>query len=182
MNVKLLCHKKNKKCISDILFANNIIVDDTSSIILCEESFQDESNYDIKIVFRISAISELANFFQGYLSSQLSSNIILGKYNDTYTPINMSEISYFNGLNNDTYANVSNGKKYLVKNKLYQLEEMLSGKSFFRINKSELINIKKITLIIPMFKGKLLVNLEGYKPPFDISRGYTQDFKKRLGL
>lgn len=108
--------------------------------------------------------------------------MILGKSNETYIPIQIKDICYFNAINNDTFANLLDGNRYQVKNKLYQLEEELSSNNFFRINKSELINMKKISLITPMFKGKLIINLVGYMTPYDISRGYTKAFKERLGF
>ena len=183
MKVRLLVADKSRQKVIDILSVNNITVDDTSSIVIIEDNYSDaqEYEYDVKIIFKEDKIAEFTYFIR-QLSDTGIADMILGKRNDAYTPIKLSDVSYFNSINNDTYANLENGKSYFVKKKLYQIEEELYSIGFFRTNKSELVNMKKISRIIPMFKGKLIIKLAGHSTPFDISRGYTKAFKERLGF
>ncbi|MBN2878227.1 MAG: LytTR family transcriptional regulator [Clostridia bacterium] len=182
MKVRLITTDKNRNSIVDILSANSIDLDDESNILLAERGCIDTRGCDLKIEFSEEGIDELINILSLIGNETKLKGMILGKFNETYKPIKIADISYFNALNNDTYANLADGKSYLVKKKLYQLEDELIGDGFFRINKSELVNMKKISLITPMFKGKLIINLEGYKAPFDISRSFTKAFKERLGF
>lgn len=182
MNVKLVCSENNEKVISDILITKNIHISEDSKIIIIEEGYNDNMPFDIKIVFKSDKIDNFIDAIVQLKDNKKIKNVILGIKNGTYTPLKIQDICYFNAINNDTFAHLQNGKQYLVKSKLYQLEEELVSIDFFRINKSELVNMKKISLITPMFKGKLLINLIGYKQPFDISRGYTKAFKERLGF
>lgn len=180
MFVKLICNEENRKVVADILQSNNIFIEQQSKVVVIEDGFIDDNLYDLKISFKMEALSELINFIYNIKSNDV--NMIIGKTDEAYTPINIDEICYFNAINNYTYANVDNGKSYVIKNKLYQVEKDLAHKCFIRINKSEIVNIKKIKLISPMFKGRLVIYIEGYKNPLDISRGYTKSFKERLGI
>lgn len=182
MKVKVLSSDKSKQKILDILSSNNITVDENASIVILEDGYCNSKDFDVKIVFKEQKISQFSSLMSLISCDAAIGDIILGKKNDAYVPIKISDISYFNGINNDTFANLENGESYIVKKKLYQLEEELYSEGFFRINKSELINMKKINLIAPMFKGKLIVYINGYDIPLDISRGYTKEFKERLGF
>lgn len=182
MRIKLICKEENVKLLNDILQSNNVVLDDDAKILLVEEGLDNPIDFCLKISFKMNSLNELINLVQNLKTNENFGDILIGKRKDSYTPINVDDICFFNSINNSTFANLSNGKRYLIKNKLYQLETNLSKNYFIRINKSELVNLKKINLITPMFKGRLILNLDGYGEPFDISRGYTKRFKERLGL
>ncbi|MEX1377160.1 MAG: LytTR family DNA-binding domain-containing protein [Eubacteriales bacterium] len=182
MKAKLLVSEKNKEKILNILSSNNIIIDETANILIAEDKYCNCDDGDIKIIFSDDKLEEFSNFTRLLSYDIVSDGMILGMGNSSFVPIEIKDISYFNAVNNEIFANLENGKQYTVKKKLYQLEEEFYSAGFFRINKSELVNMKKITLISPMFKGKLIIKLAGYKEYFDISKGYTRAFKERLGF
>lgn len=61
----------------------------------------------------------------------------------------------------------SNGQKYGIPKKLYELEENLDPKLFFRISKSEIINLKKIRRLDMSITGTIKVIMK------DDSESYT---------
>jgi DNA-binding LytR/AlgR family response regulator len=179
--MKLLCSEQNYKIIKEIL-RSNVQVKNHPSLAIIENGYDDGLSYDVKIEFGKDKINQLIDFLSLIQTNDSKMESILGMKEDAFKPLDVKTISYFNAINNDVYAHLSNGEEYLVKNKLYQLEELLDRNIFFRINKSEIINMTEISIIKPMFKGKLILYLEGYKNPFDISRNYTKTFKERLGF
>ena len=71
--------------------------------------------------------------------------------------------------------------EYIVKYRLYQLEEFLDISSFIRISNSEIINIRKITGIDLGVTGKICICFPGGIKTF-VSRRYIPKIKKKLGI
>jgi DNA-binding LytR/AlgR family response regulator len=65
--------------------------------------------------------------------------------------------------------------------RLYELEEQLSGGSFFRASKSMIINISKISSLRPELSGKIEVTLSNAEKLY-VSRQYVPELKNKLGL
>lgn len=177
---KLVCKKDNEIIIRELLKSNNIITDQTSTIVICEEGADSDGNYDIVIYFKKDKIMELIEFIKGKYQNEYA--VIMGKSEDHYVPIDINNVVFFSAYGNDTFANIIDGKQYKIKYKLYELESEVLEKCFIRINKSQVVNIKHIVKIIPMFKGKLILKIQGYKETIDISRNYIKEFKERIGM
>lgn len=71
--------------------------------------------------------------------------------------------------------------KPLILRSLNQLEERLDPKSFFRANRQEIINLKKITKMEPWFNGRLKVWLDE-DHEVEVSRRQAVKFKELLSL
>ena len=71
--------------------------------------------------------------------------------------------------------------KPLILRSLNQLEERLDPKSFFRANRQEIINLKKITKMEPWFNGRLKVWLDE-EHEVEVSRRQAVKFKELLSL
>jgi len=65
--------------------------------------------------------------------------------------------------------------------KLYEIEENLTNKSFFRSSKSQIINIAKIKSLCPDFNGRIEVIMENGEKLI-VSRQYAKLLKERLNL
>lgn len=176
---RLVCREENKAVFTALFQANALAMVDGSKYVLCEDGLQC-TNYDVLILFKKEKVAQLVDLLKG--RSGPNPAMIMGKKEETFVPIDIDSVVYFNSFGNDTFANTLSGESYKVKFKLYQLEEELLSNQFIRINKSEIVHIKHIMKIIPMFKGKLILQLEGYKQPVDISRNFLKDFKERIGL
>ncbi|WP_326279724.1 LytTR family DNA-binding domain-containing protein [Flagellimonas halotolerans] len=94
--------------------------------------------------------------------------------------IALAEISLIESLEN--YARLYFGnKKAMIKRSLNQLEEKLDPNTFFRVNRSQIINTEYIKEIHPYFNNKLqLVLTTGEK--IDLSSRQSVKFKKRNSL
>ncbi|MDH7444634.1 LytR/AlgR family response regulator transcription factor [Aquimarina sp. 2201CG14-23] len=72
-------------------------------------------------------------------------------------------------------------EKPLVYKSLNQIEEKLPAKTFFRVNRQQIINLNTITKVTPWFNGKLKVNLD-MDVEIEISRRQSLKFREQLGL
>ena len=94
--------------------------------------------------------------------------------------VDQKEILYFESVDESVFA-YTNDCVYETKSKLYQLEEELPSGTFFRANKSVIVNLDKIDNLTPIFGGRFEASLQnGYKVV--ISRNYLQRLKELLGL
>jgi DNA-binding LytR/AlgR family response regulator len=72
--------------------------------------------------------------------------------------INASDIYYIESLDKKTFAYCENAN-YLIKSRLYQINEKLSGSSFVQISKYCIININKLENFTPLANSHLMAVL-----------------------
>lgn len=104
---------------------------------------------------------------------------ITGTYNDEIIKININDVSCFLSENNKVFALI-NDKKYQIKQRLYQIEEMNLA-SFIKINQSCLANKKKIKKFESTIGGSLRVVFKNGYIDY-ISRRELKNVKERMGL
>ncbi len=93
--------------------------------------------------------------------------------------LELTEVYCFVSENNKVYA-ICEKERYLLRFRLYQLEERLS-ENFVKINQSCIANIRKIKKFDASFSGTLTVIFKnGYKD--FVSRRNVRKVKERLGL
>lgn len=90
-----------------------------------------------------------------------------------------SDVYCFTVENNKIYA-VTESDRYLIKQRLYQLEEILDG-SFIKINQSCIANISKIKKFNASFSGSLSVVFKNGYTDY-VSRRNVKSIKERLGI
>lgn len=90
------------------------------------------------------------------------------------------EIYYFETIDNRVFAYCEKNV-YEVKERLYQLEELLVSLHFMRASKSLILNLDKIAHLSPAFGGRFEAVLENEEKVI-ISRQYVPVLKERLGL
>ena len=117
---------------------------------------------------------------QQLINSFKTQNILIGYSGNEIHRINVSLISYIETVDNKSFI-YCDGKVYESKNKLYELEEMLTGNDFLRISKSVIVNLRKIKKVVPAFSGRFETILENDLKVV-ISRQYVNELKKRLGI
>lgn len=74
-----------------------------------------------------------------------------------------------------------NNNKYLVKKRLYELEEILNPKKFVRISNSEIVNMKKVSRISFKITGTIILYFTNGNKTF-VSRRYIKKIKEFLGI
>ena len=90
---------------------------------------------------------------------------------------NAEDIIYFISDAGKTCA-VTEGGKYEVKEKLYELSDSLYSKGFVQINKSTVVNINFIKSISAEFSGNYTARLKNRNETLVISRKYFNSFKE----
>jgi two-component system response regulator LytT len=72
------------------------------------------------------------------------------------------------------------GKRHTISQNLGSILVQLNPKKFFKINRSEIVNIDFIENIENYFKNRLLISLKNNKEKIRTSSGTTSDFRKWL--
>ncbi len=109
-----------------------------------------------------------------------SSIEIIGSYNEEKVIINPIDVTCFISESNKVYALIKD-KKYQIKYRLYQLEELNINNSFIKINQSCYANIKMIKKFESTFSGALKVIFNNGYVDY-ISRRELKNVKERMGL
>lgn len=78
------------------------------------------------------------------------------------------------------YAETMNGE-YILKPRLYELEERLDKSSFVRISNSEIVNLKMVKQFDLSFSGTICVSLLNGVTTY-VSRRYVSKIKQVLGI
>ena len=105
---------------------------------------------------------------------------IPGYHEYEITMLDISQVECFYVEADKTYASYISGKRYLIKKKLYELENILPA-DFERINKSAIANWKKISKFKVQLSGAVdVVFMNGYTDC--ISRRCFAALKRRYGL
>lgn len=94
--------------------------------------------------------------------------------------LGFSEIFYIDTVDNKVFIYAS-GEVFESKQKLYELEERLTGLDFLRVSKSTIINMRKIKFLSPALSGRFEAVLKNDERVI-ISRGYVPELKERLGI
>ena len=94
--------------------------------------------------------------------------------------IEKTDILYFESVDDKVFAYTLNDV-YETKLKLYELEEILPARYFFRANKAVIVNVDRIQSLSPAFGGRFEAVLKnGYK--VIISRNYVPKLKELLEI
>ena len=94
--------------------------------------------------------------------------------------VEKKDIFYFESVDDKVFA-YTQDDVFETNLKLYELEQLLYSKSFFRANKAVLVNLNKIKSLSPAFGGRFEAILQNdYK--VIISRNYVPKLKELLGL
>lgn len=112
------------------------------------------------------------------LKKRSSGKLILYKEEEQYI-VDADEIVFVEVSDNKVYA-YTKQDTYEVKQKLYEIKELLSGRSFAQINKSVMVNINCVKSIQAEFSGNYRLKLKNRKESLTISRKYFKEFKDRI--
>lgn len=129
------------------------------------------------IIIRAHEKTELINQIEELL--KMSECKVIGYYEDEIIPVNFNEVFAIYTRDSKVYINVNN-KDYLIKERLYQIEEMLDT-LFVKINQGCIVNIKKILKFENSITGSIKVILKNGFSDY-ISRRELKNVKRRIGL
>lgn len=109
---------------------------------------------------------------------RMEEEAISATYKNELHRIPLCDIYYFEAVDNKTFLYTSK-QVYEIKAKLYQLEESYAESTFVRISKSTIVNLTKITKIIPSISGRFLAIMEN-EEKLSISRQYVGNVKRKI--
>ncbi|MBQ7784313.1 MAG: LytTR family transcriptional regulator [Oscillospiraceae bacterium] len=75
----------------------------------------------------------------------------------------------------------TNDGEYIIRRRLYEMEECLDAERFVRISNSEIVNLKKVKGFDMSFTGTIRVTLSSSSVTY-VSRRYVSKIKKLLGV
>lgn len=132
-----------------------------------------------KIIIKTSKITpEVDNIIKKL--NENNYNILCGFIDDKVQILNQNDIISIYSNDGKTFALTSN-KEYRLKQRLYELEELLDKRFFVRISKSEIINLKMIDSLDLNFIGTIYVKFKNGTNTY-VSRRYVKKIKEILGI
>ena len=132
-----------------------------------------------KVIIITDKVTDEINDILNMLSSK-TPEVITGFYNDLAEILSPDDIIRIYAEDGKIFASV-NSKEYILRQRLYELEEQLNKYSFVRISNSEIINLKKVRNFDLSLSGTICVTLSDGTATY-VSRRYVSKIKKVLGL
>ena len=130
---------------------------------------------ETEVIIRGDVTSEEVVSLLQLLKKRNSGKLILYKEEEQYI-MDADEIVYVEVSDNKVYA-YTKQDTYEAKQKLYEIKELLGGRSFAQINKSVIVNINCVKSIQAEFGGNYRLKLKNRKESLTISRKYFMEFK-----
>ncbi len=139
----------------------------------------DDNCIEPKVIIITDKLTDEINDILNTLSSK-TPEVITGFYNDLAEILSPDDIIRIYAEDGKIFASV-NSKEYILRQRLYELEEQLNKYSFVRISNSEIINLKKVRNFDLSLSGTICVTLSDGTATY-VSRRYVSKIKKVLGL
>ena len=139
----------------------------------------DDNCIEPKVVIVTNKVTDEINDILNALSSK-TPEVITGFYNGLAEIISPDSIIRVYAESGKTVAAVDK-KEYILRQRLYELEEQLTKYSFVRISNSEIVNLKKVRNFDLSLSGTICVTLSDGTATY-VSRRYVSKIKKVLGL
>ena len=139
----------------------------------------DSSFTEPKIIVMTSSMTEdVQNIIKKL--SEASPKIISGSKNEKLEILDQTDLIHIYANSGKVLAVTDKGE-YIVRLRLYELEERLKDSQFVRISNSEIINLNKVKSFDLSFTGTICVKLSNDAVTY-VSRRYVSKVKKILGV
>ncbi len=139
-----------------------------------------DRNHIEEIVATVHQRTALIDEIERLVTQDNLSEQIPGYEEDEIVMLNLKQIDYFFVEDERTYAHCQDGKQYLIRRRLYELEKNLPG-YYERISKSAIANWPRISRFRVQLSGAVdAVFKSGYTEC--ISRRCFAELKRRYGL
>lgn len=140
----------------------------------------EENMEKTKIVIYTKEITEEISSLLKKLQEAKEENLIGFKNEQAYI-LEVKEIESIYTEERKIIARTTKNETYVLKRRIFELEEILSNFNFVRISNSELVNFKKVESLDFKITGTMMIKLNsGYKTY--ASRRYISRVKEYLGL
>ncbi len=139
----------------------------------------DSSYTEPKIVILTAVMSEDVSRVLNKLSEN-TPQILSGCKNEKVEVIEQEDLIRVYANAGKVFASTSKGE-YMIRLRLYEIEERLHPNQFIRISNSEIINLKRVKNFDLSFTGTICVELDNHITTY-VSRRYVSKIKKILGI
>ena len=106
---------------------------------------------------------------------------LIGFIDDEAFLLDKEEIENVYTENKDWEKDISGIKTYVIKKRVFELENMLNETNFVRISNSEIVNFKKVVSMDFKLTGTILLKLKSGTITYT-SRRYIKKIKEYLGI
>lgn len=113
-------------------------------------------------------------------NSMVKNTISLWK-NDKLSVVNIEDIYYCEARERDTLVYTKNSE-YVVKVSIKEFEKNLSQDLFFKTHRSYIVNISKISEIIPWFNNTYRLKFNDLRLEVPVSRSRIKDFREIMNI
>ena len=139
-----------------------------------------DEGHDEEIIVYAHSRTELVESLEKLINTQnLNTHPIIGYVGDDIIEIDPKDVCCFFIEDKRLYASM-NGKKALIKRRLYEIEDQLPD-SFIKINQSSIANLKQVERFSVSIGATLGVHFKnGYRDY--VSRRQLKAVKERLGI
>jgi len=139
----------------------------------------DENCTEPKIIIETDKVTdEIKEIFNRLSVPQ--SQMLAGFIDDEVIVLNPNQIYRVYALNGKVYAETENST-YILKLRLYEVEERLNNYSFVRISNGDIVNLKKVKGFDLSLTGTIRVALLNGTVTY-VSRRYVSKIKQLLGI
>lgn len=138
----------------------------------------DPAQPELTVVLRAPARTEEVEALLAQLTAE--SGVLLGFRDGAAVPLPPETILRFYGEEKEVRVQTLDGV-YTMRQRLYELEERLSGRRFVRISHSEIVNLDQVTALDLSLTGTIRMTLRGGVVTY-VSRRYVKKIKEVLGL
>lgn len=132
-----------------------------------------------KVIVYTDKITDEVNALVQKISDE-TPQVLSGFCNNTLKVLELSGIIRIYASGGKVYA-VTADDEYMLRLRLYELEERLDKNLFVRISNSEIINLKKVKNFDLSFTGTICVALTNNTVTY-VSRRYVSKIKQVLGI
>lgn len=178
INASLEINKKIQKRIQ----GTNIEFADEGDYNLVEKGY-DIPVSGISLVFNSIDYLEAVEFLINAMSDDglgKKETFLIGYNNEKYTIIKTEDVQYIETIDGSVKCITLNHVYYLNK-PLYYYETMFEEEGFFRINKSQIVNLLNVKHVVPWFNSRLVLTLD-QEIQVEVSKKYGKDLRKKLLL
>ncbi len=132
----------------------------------------------LRVVIKCRQADEQIDRLKAHI--QLFDNKIQAKQEDNYCLVNAMEVLYFESVDDRVFLYTEESVME-VRQRLYELEDILPRQDFIRISKSQIVNINKIKSLKPELNRTILATMCNGEQ-ISISRKYVKEFRSMLSL
>ena len=139
----------------------------------------DEFCTEPKITIITNKVTDEINEITKKLAGE-QTQLIAGFQDEQVTLLEPNQIYRIFASNGKVYAETEL-RKYVIRLRLYEMEQRLAGNSFVRISNSEIINLKQVRGFDLSFTGTICVSLSNGTVTY-VSMRYVAKIKQLLGI